>query len=240
MVSTVTDMWSVGVLAYVLLSGLNPFNAETTQQMADNISNAAYSYDDECFKQISVESLDFTDRLMTKDRKHRMRAVEALDHPWLKRPAEELSTRMMQTSRHKRYYQAMVKKEWNTVVSAARIASGGSIRSQRGVFVATVKIAPFEHGPVAGQIGHWFVCNIENYDSTTEVTWYSGVRQLEAVDKYEIDYEDGVAVIAINKVTRSDDGTYRCKITSMERTVPMPSSSSTVSDLTVTSLLPVW
>uniref|UniRef100_A0A8C5AP44 Protein kinase domain-containing protein n=1 Tax=Gadus morhua TaxID=8049 RepID=A0A8C5AP44_GADMO len=98
MVSSVTDMWSVGVLAYVLLSGLNPFTAETTQQMVDNISNAAYSYDDESFKQVSIESLDFTDRLMTKDRKHRMRAVEALEHPWLKRPEEELSTRLMQTS----------------------------------------------------------------------------------------------------------------------------------------------
>uniref|UniRef100_A0A8C5B115 Uncharacterized protein n=1 Tax=Gadus morhua TaxID=8049 RepID=A0A8C5B115_GADMO len=221
MVSSVTDMWSVGVLAYVLLSGLNPFTAETTQQMVDNISNAAYSYDDESFKQVSIESLDFTDRLMTKDRKHRMRAVEALEHPWLKRPEEELSTRLMQTSRHKRYYQAMVRKEWNTVVSAARVASGGSIRSQRGVFVAKVKIAPFEHGPVAGQISHSvvnegdnvkFTCNIENYDSTTEVTWYCGVRQLEAGEKFEIDYEDGLAVIAINKVTRSDDGTYRCKI----------------------------
>uniref|UniRef100_A0A672IAR2 Protein kinase domain-containing protein n=1 Tax=Salarias fasciatus TaxID=181472 RepID=A0A672IAR2_SALFA len=93
MVSTVTDMWSVGVLAYVLLSGLNPFTAETNQQMIDNISNAAYSYDDESFKQVSVEALDFTDRLMTKERKHRMTAAEALAHPWLTKPAEEISTR---------------------------------------------------------------------------------------------------------------------------------------------------
>lgn len=221
MVSSVTDMWAVGVLAYVLLSGLNPFTAETNQQMIDNISNAAYTYDDESFKQVSVESLDFTDRLMTKERKHRMTAAEALAHPWLSKPEEEISTRMIPTGRHKRYYQTMVKKEWNTVVSAARVASGGSIRSQRGVFVAKVKIAPFENGPVGGQIGHAvvnegdnvkFICNIENYDSSTEVTWYCGVRQLEAGDKYEIEYDDGLAVITINKVTRADDGTYRCKI----------------------------
>uniref|UniRef100_A0A3Q3BK38 Ig-like domain-containing protein n=1 Tax=Kryptolebias marmoratus TaxID=37003 RepID=A0A3Q3BK38_KRYMA len=115
----------------------------------------------------------------------------------------------------------MVRKEWSTVVSAARVASGGSIRSQRGVFVSKVKIAPFEHGPLAGQINHAvltegdtvkFICNIENYDSSTEVTWYCGVRQLEAGDKYEIEYEDGLAVITINKVTRADDGTYRCKV----------------------------
>ena len=221
MVSSVTDMWAVGVLAYVLLSGLNPFTAETNQQMIDNISNAAYTYDDESFKQVSVESLDFTDRLMTKERKHRMTAAEALAHPWLSKPEEEISARVIPTGRHKRYYQTMAKKEWNTVVSAARVASGGSIRSQRGVFVAKVKIAPFENGPVGGQIGHAvvnegdnvkFICNIENYDSSTEVTWYCGVRQLEAGDKYEIEYDDGLAIITINKVTRADDGTYRCKI----------------------------
>uniref|UniRef100_A0A3P9GXZ1 Protein kinase domain-containing protein n=1 Tax=Oryzias latipes TaxID=8090 RepID=A0A3P9GXZ1_ORYLA len=91
MVSTVTDMWSVGVLAYVLLSGLNPFTAETNQQMIDNISGATYSYDDESFKQVSVEALDFTDRLMTKERKHRMTAAEAMKHPWLTKPTEEIS-----------------------------------------------------------------------------------------------------------------------------------------------------
>uniref|UniRef100_A0A8C5DT80 Titin n=1 Tax=Gouania willdenowi TaxID=441366 RepID=A0A8C5DT80_GOUWI len=221
MVSTVTDMWAVGVLTYVLLSGLNPFTAETNQQMIDNISNAAYSYDDESFKQVSVEALDFTDRLMTKERKHRMNAAEALAHPWLTKPAEVISARAIPSARHKRYYQTMVRKEWSTVVSAARVASSGSIRSQRGVFVAKVKIAPFEHGPLAGQVSHAvanegdnvkFICNIDNYDSTTEVTWYCGVRQLEAGDKYEIEYEDGLAVIIINKVTRSDDGTYRCKV----------------------------
>uniref|UniRef100_A0A8C5DTK1 Protein kinase domain-containing protein n=1 Tax=Gouania willdenowi TaxID=441366 RepID=A0A8C5DTK1_GOUWI len=57
MVSTVTDMWAVGVLTYVLLSGLNPFTAETNQQMIDNISNAAYSYDDESFKQPTLERM---------------------------------------------------------------------------------------------------------------------------------------------------------------------------------------
>ncbi|XP_072322106.1 titin-like [Eucyclogobius newberryi] len=221
MVSSVTDTWSVGVLAYVLLSGLNPFTAETNQQMIDNISTAAYSYDDDSFKHVSVDALDFTDRLMTKERKHRMSATEALAHPWLTKPAEEMSARAIPTSRHKRYYQAMVRKEWSTVVSAARVASGGSIRPQRGVFVAKVKIAPFEHGPLAGQIGHSvvnegdsvkFICNIENYDSSTEVTWYCGVRQLEASDKYVMEYEDGLATLCLQKATRTDDGTYRCKV----------------------------
>uniref|UniRef100_A0AAR2K6G7 Uncharacterized protein n=1 Tax=Pygocentrus nattereri TaxID=42514 RepID=A0AAR2K6G7_PYGNA len=221
MVSTVTDMWSVGVLVYVLLSGLNPFIAETNQQTIDNISNAEYCFDDESFKDASVEALDFIDRLLTKDRKHRMTAAEALNHPWLTKNTEELSTKSIKATRHKRYYQAMVKKEWNTVVSSARVASGGAIRSQRGVTVAKAKIAPFEHGPVAGQIRHGvvdegddvkFICNIENYDSSTEVTWYCGVRQLEEGARYEITYDEGLATITIKGINRTDDGTYRCKV----------------------------
>uniref|UniRef100_A0A671S3A4 Uncharacterized protein n=1 Tax=Sinocyclocheilus anshuiensis TaxID=1608454 RepID=A0A671S3A4_9TELE len=221
MVSTVTDMWSVGVLVYVLLSGFNPFVAETNQQMIESICNAEYSFNDEAFKHVSVEALDFADRLLTKERKHRMTAAEALNHPWLTMNSEQLSTRSIKITRHKRYYQAMVRKEWNTVVSSARVASGGAIRSQRGVTVSKVKIAPFEHGPVAGQIKHSaadegddikLICNIDNYDSTTEVTWYCGVRQLEEGTKYEITYEDGLATITIKGITRTDDGTYRCKV----------------------------
>uniref|UniRef100_A0A8C1W9U1 Protein kinase domain-containing protein n=1 Tax=Cyprinus carpio TaxID=7962 RepID=A0A8C1W9U1_CYPCA len=114
MVSTVTDMWSVGVLVYVLLSGLNPFAAETNQQMIESICNAEYSFVDEAFKHVSVEAFDFVDRLLTKERKHRMTAAEALNHPWLTMNSEQLSTRSIKITRHKRYYQAMVKKEWNT------------------------------------------------------------------------------------------------------------------------------
>uniref|UniRef100_A0A8C7MCC5 Uncharacterized protein n=1 Tax=Oncorhynchus kisutch TaxID=8019 RepID=A0A8C7MCC5_ONCKI len=123
MVSSVTDMWPVGVLVYVLLSGLNPFTAETHQQMIDNISNAEYSYDDETFKVPTVEALDFINRLLTKERKHRMTAAQALEHPWLKMQAEVLSATAIMTTRHKRYYQAMAKKEWATVVAGARVAT---------------------------------------------------------------------------------------------------------------------
>uniref|UniRef100_A0A8C2ZMT7 Protein kinase domain-containing protein n=1 Tax=Cyclopterus lumpus TaxID=8103 RepID=A0A8C2ZMT7_CYCLU len=92
MVTTATDMWSVGVLAYVLLSGLNPFGAESITQMIENISNCEYIFDSEAFKDISLEAMDFVDRLLVKDRKLRMTAHEALEHPWLKMKIEHVSS----------------------------------------------------------------------------------------------------------------------------------------------------
>uniref|UniRef100_A0A8B9FQM1 Titin n=1 Tax=Amazona collaria TaxID=241587 RepID=A0A8B9FQM1_9PSIT len=115
----------------------------------------------------------------------------------------------------------MWSKEWNTVVSVARISCGGAIRSQKGITVAKVKVAPIDIGPITGQIKHAvveegghakYVCRIENYDQSTQVTWYFGMRQLESNEKYEIKYEEGVATMYVKDVSKSDDGTYRCKV----------------------------
>uniref|UniRef100_A0A3B3YTJ6 Uncharacterized protein n=1 Tax=Poecilia mexicana TaxID=48701 RepID=A0A3B3YTJ6_9TELE len=123
LVTTATDMWSIGVLAYVLLSGLNPFAAESMTKMIENISNCEYVFDREAFKDISLEAMDFIDRLLVKDRKLRMTAHEALEHPWLKMKIEHVSNKIIRTLRHRRYYQSLVKKT-DTIVSAARVAFG--------------------------------------------------------------------------------------------------------------------
>uniref|UniRef100_A0A667WR70 Protein kinase domain-containing protein n=1 Tax=Myripristis murdjan TaxID=586833 RepID=A0A667WR70_9TELE len=128
LVTTATDMWSVGVMAYVLLSGINPFAAESTTKMIENISNCEYVFDSEAFRDTSLEAMDFVDRLLVKDKKLRMTAYEALEHPWLKMKLEHVSTKIIKTLRHRRYYQALVKKT-ETVVSAA-------LRSIREHFVA--------------------------------------------------------------------------------------------------------
>uniref|UniRef100_A0A3P8P0Y4 Myosin, light chain kinase a n=1 Tax=Astatotilapia calliptera TaxID=8154 RepID=A0A3P8P0Y4_ASTCA len=134
LVTTATDMWSVGVMAYVLLSGLNPFAAESTTKMIENITNCEYVFDSEAFKDISLEAMDFVDRLLVKDRKLRMTAHEALEHPWLKMKIEHISNKAIRTLRHRRYYQTLVKRV-DTIVSAARVAYGGAFKNQRGLAV---------------------------------------------------------------------------------------------------------
>uniref|UniRef100_A0A665TBE4 Protein kinase domain-containing protein n=1 Tax=Echeneis naucrates TaxID=173247 RepID=A0A665TBE4_ECHNA len=128
LVTTATDMWSVGVMAYVLLSGLNPFAAESTTKMIENISNCEYVFDREAFKDISLEAMDFVDRLLVKDRKLRMTALEALEHPWLRMKIEHISNKTIKTLRHRRYYQALVKRV-DTIVSA-------TVRSIREYYIS--------------------------------------------------------------------------------------------------------
>lgn len=54
-----TDIWSVGVLAYVLLSGFSPFGAEDKQETFLNISKCSLSFEPEHFEDVSSAAIDF-------------------------------------------------------------------------------------------------------------------------------------------------------------------------------------
>lgn len=80
-----TDMWSVGVICYVLLSGLSPFMGETDIETMANVTIAKYDFEDEAFSNVSPEAMDFISKLLVKDCSTRMTATECLEHKWLKR-----------------------------------------------------------------------------------------------------------------------------------------------------------
>ena len=62
-----TDMWSVGVICYVLLSGLSPFSGENDSETYQNIARAEFDFEDEAFKDMSGEAKDFIQKLLVKD-----------------------------------------------------------------------------------------------------------------------------------------------------------------------------
>lgn len=65
-VSTPSDMWSVGVVCYVLLSGLSPFLGDNNHETFSNITRIAYDFDDEAFDTISDDAKDFISKLLVK------------------------------------------------------------------------------------------------------------------------------------------------------------------------------
>ncbi|KAL5242224.1 hypothetical protein ACI65C_009634 [Semiaphis heraclei] len=80
-----TDMWSVGVICYVLLSGLSPFMGETDVETMANVTIAQYDFDDEAFDSISNDAKDFIKKLLVKDHKSRLTATECLSHQWMQK-----------------------------------------------------------------------------------------------------------------------------------------------------------
>lgn len=82
-ISTSTDMWSIGVLAYVMLTGSSPFLGDDKQQTFLNISQINLTYSEEDFEGISDLAVDFIKTLLVKKPQGRATAEDCLQHPWL-------------------------------------------------------------------------------------------------------------------------------------------------------------
>ncbi|XP_037374456.2 myosin light chain kinase family member 4 [Talpa occidentalis] len=82
-VSFPTDMWSVGVITYMLLSGLSPFLGDTDVETLNNILACRWDLEEEEFQDLSDEGREFISKLLIKEKSWRVSASEALKHPWL-------------------------------------------------------------------------------------------------------------------------------------------------------------
>ncbi|XP_072868325.1 death-associated protein kinase 2 isoform X4 [Chlorocebus sabaeus] len=77
------DMWSIGVITYILLSGASPFLGDTKQETLANITAVSYDFDEEFFSQTSELAKDFIRKLLVKETRKRLTIQEALRHPWI-------------------------------------------------------------------------------------------------------------------------------------------------------------
>ncbi|XP_078796302.1 kalirin isoform X1 [Oryzias latipes] len=84
-VSLATDMWSVAVLAYVMLSGVSPFLDESPEETCINICRLDFCFPDEYFSGVSQAARDFVSSGLQQDPRKRLSATSCLQHPWVGR-----------------------------------------------------------------------------------------------------------------------------------------------------------
>ena len=77
------DMWSIGVVTYMLLVGDMPFGGSTRKEMAKKIVAGKYSMEGKKWKTISKEAKDFIKKCLQMEPKLRYTADQALKSPWL-------------------------------------------------------------------------------------------------------------------------------------------------------------
>uniref|UniRef100_A0A7N0R9P3 non-specific serine/threonine protein kinase n=1 Tax=Kalanchoe fedtschenkoi TaxID=63787 RepID=A0A7N0R9P3_KALFE len=78
------DVWSAGVMLFILLSGFPPFWAETEKEIFDAILKGKLSFEEKPWPTISDSAKNLIKRMLTMDPRQRITAAEALEHPWLK------------------------------------------------------------------------------------------------------------------------------------------------------------
>jgi len=76
------DLWSCGVIFYILLSNKLPFNGEDDQEVFENIKKGTYSMNIPEFDNVSPEACDLIKRLLILDPEKRINLIDVFDHPF--------------------------------------------------------------------------------------------------------------------------------------------------------------
>jgi len=78
-----SDVWSIGVIMYILLCGAPPFSGPDTAAVLEAVRRGLVSFEEKEWKDVSTDSKEMVASLLTKDPDPRMSAAGALQHRWI-------------------------------------------------------------------------------------------------------------------------------------------------------------
>ncbi|KAK6753136.1 hypothetical protein RB195_012624 [Necator americanus] len=235
-----TDMWTLGVITYVLLSGLSPFLGDSDEETLANVSAADWDFDDPSWDDVSDVAKDFICRLMVKDKRRRMSVQEALRHPWITGPLlsafNDLSEYIKKTqpfpagrgplpTRQKKNFLAL--KRWSDdLLPIGRLAKRGAIfrrLTMDGVFERNISFET-ECAPSVKKQLEDIVANLDDLIATLScdiggvpephIAWLKDDKELLVPSaKYEARFTNGLAELTVKNIVESDEGRYSCRAT---------------------------
>ncbi|XP_066901444.1 obscurin isoform X2 [Halyomorpha halys] len=82
-VNTSSDMWSVGVITYLLLTGISLFRGNNDMETLNLVKEGYWEFDENLTRKLSLEAKDFITKLLVMDPSGRLDVKAALRHPWL-------------------------------------------------------------------------------------------------------------------------------------------------------------
>nr|XP_026691794.1 myosin light chain kinase, smooth muscle-like [Ciona intestinalis]XP_026691795.1 myosin light chain kinase, smooth muscle-like [Ciona intestinalis] len=112
-----TDMWSIGVVTYVLLSGLSPFMGEDEQETLSNVTACDVDFDDDSFDDVSDDAKTFITKLLDIRESKRPNCAECLEHSWLSKEDQHRKSLSAAVVNLKKF---VARRKWVRSINAVR------------------------------------------------------------------------------------------------------------------------
>ena len=79
------DIWGAGVIMFILLSGIPPFNGKDDEAILRAVKRGKFEFRQDKWKSVSTEAKDLISKMLVLEPEDRISATKALDHEWIKK-----------------------------------------------------------------------------------------------------------------------------------------------------------
>ncbi|XP_060777046.1 myosin light chain kinase, smooth muscle-like isoform X2 [Neoarius graeffei] len=234
-VTLATDMWSIGVICYILLSGESPFQGNTDAETLALVTAATWEFDPE-FDDITDEAKDFICKLLKKEKSTRMSCEQALAHLWMASSAGRV-TKSLNKDKMRHF---LARQRWRrtgkAVLALQRMTNLSNRSDGSDSPTSTLNDTALEKEaedavvaleqqlrsePNFPQTLHdltepcgatvYMACIVQGYPDP-EVVWLFNDKPLEETERVQIEYkDDGLRTLTLTQVQPRDSGIYEIR-----------------------------
>ncbi|KAJ3601594.1 hypothetical protein NHX12_032562 [Muraenolepis orangiensis] len=231
-----TDMWSIGVICYILLSGESPFQGSSDAETLALVTSAQWEFDEESFEEITEDAKGFISSLLNKDPRRRLSAQEALVHTWIA-ASNGTNPSHSKTLPKEKMRKFLARQKWKKAGKALLALKRMALLSKSENPLSPV--SPGEESPLTPEAEHallslehkmqgapWFSRVLEDQTVSSgstgrlacypdpEIVWLCGSVPLAETSRVQIEYEeDGCCTLVVERVSPQDANLYTCTAT---------------------------
>ncbi|ESP01587.1 hypothetical protein LOTGIDRAFT_139521, partial [Lottia gigantea] len=165
-VSAASDLWSVGAMAYTLLCGSTPFQADSDPEILEKVMEGNFQFPP-IFDKFSLDSKDFISKLLVLEPSKRLTMEDSLNHPWIKNAGKDGKAYKLDNSSFKHLQNKIKEQEKHAAVKT--VANLRSLRRMMDGDLSDLGFQPMVD-PVTGQVT--FPDSAAYGEFADEETWY--------------------------------------------------------------------
>ncbi|KAK7118685.1 hypothetical protein R3I94_022247 [Phoxinus phoxinus] len=233
-VDLATDLWSIGVICYILLSGESPFQGNNDAETLALVTAAQWEFNPESFDDITDEAKDFISGLLMKDTRARLSCEKALAHPWIALfdDSNSRSTKSLNKDKMRRF---LARQKWKKTGKALLALKRMARCSKSDGTLSPISIDELgkeaEQAVASLEKQLWteprfhqalrdlterrgatvnLACTIHGYPDP-EVIWLFDEAPLKKSGRVQMNYENnGICTLTLARVQPGDSGIYKC------------------------------